>query len=176
MFPDSYGGHNLAIDTNGRHVSVTSIHAGVEPPVLFQVLSHRSTIERVESIRSQFQGKVIFAAIDRMESLKGIPLKLIALERFLQRCPEWAGKIVLIQVGISAFERGDDYTTTRNEVLAMVTNINDRWPNTVHFMECVESEMRLQERMALLKAADVVMVTTIRDGLNLIPLVSAQLV
>jgi trehalose 6-phosphate synthase/phosphatase len=43
-------------------------------------------------------------------------------------------------------------------------------------MECVESEMRLQERMALLKAADVVMVTTIRDGLNLIPLVSAQLV
>jgi len=176
MFPDSYGGHNLAIDTNGRHVSVTSIHAGVEPPVLFQVLSHRSTIERVESIRSQFQGKVIFVAIDRMESLKGIPLKLIALERFLQRCPEWAGKIVLIQVGISAFERGDDYTMTRNEVLAMVTNINDRWPNTVHFMECVESEMRLQERMALLKAADVVMVTTIRDGLNLIPLVSAQLV
>ena len=83
---------------------------------------------------------------------------------------------MLIQVGISAFERGDDYTTTRNEVLAMVTNINDRWPNTVHFMECVESEMRLQERMALLKAADVVMVTTIRDGLNLIPLVSAQLV
>ena len=162
MFPDSYGGHNLAIDTNGRHVSVTSIHAGVEPPVLHQVLSHPSTIERVKLIRSQYQGKVIFAAIDRME-------------RFLQRCPEWAGKIVLIQVGISAFERGDDYTTTRNEVLAMVTNINDRWPNTIHFQECVESEMRLQQRMALLKAADVVMVTTIRDGLNLIPLVSVQL-
>lgn len=175
MFPDSYGGHNLAIDTNGRHVSVTSIHAGVEPPVLHQVLNHRSTIESVDLIRSQFQGKVIFAAIDRLESLKGIPLKLIALERFLQRCPEWAGKIVLIQVGISAFERGDDYTTTRNEVLAMVTNINDRWPNTIQFQECVESEMRLQQRMALLKAADVVMVTTIRDGLNLIPLVSVQL-
>ena len=172
MFPDSYGGHNLAIDTNGRHVSVTSIHAGVEPPVLNQVLSHSSTIERVEMIRSQFQGKVIFAAIDRLESLKGIPLKLIALERFLQRCPEWAGKIVLIQVGISAFERGDDYTATRNEVIAMVTKINERWPNTIQFQECAESEMRLQQRMALLRAADVVMVTTIRDGLNLIPLVS----
>lgn len=170
MFPDSSGGHNLAIDTNGRHVSVTSIHAGVEPPVLHQVLSHRSTIDRVKSIRSQFQGKVIFAAIDRMESLKGIPLKLIALERFLQRCPEWAGKIVVVQVGISAFERGDDYTKTRNEVLSMVANINERWPKTVQFQECAESEMRLQQRMALLKAADVVMVTTIRDGLNLIPL------
>ncbi|KAL7546288.1 hypothetical protein ACHAWF_009620 [Thalassiosira exigua] len=170
MFPDSSGGHNLAIDTNGRHVSVTSIHAGVEPPVLNQVLVHPSTIERVESIRSQFRGKVIFAAIDRMESLKGIPLKLIALERFLQRCPEWAGKIVLIQVGISAFERGEDYTKTRDEVLSMVANINERWPGTVQFQECAESEMRLQQRMALLRAADVVMVTTIRDGLNLIPL------
>lgn len=170
MFPDSSGGHNLAIDTNGRHVSVTSIHAGVEPPVLHQVLSHQSTNERVDSIRSQFRGKVIFAAIDRMESLKGIPLKLIALERFLQRCPEWAGRIVVVQVGISAFERGDDYTSTRNEILSMVTNINSRWPQTVQFQECAESEMRLQQRMALLKAADVVMVTTIRDGLNLIPL------
>lgn len=170
MFPDQSGGHNLAIDTNGRHVHVTSIHAGVEPPVLHQVLNHRSTNDKVDSIRSQFHGKVIFVAIDRMESLKGIPLKLIALERFLQRCPEWAGKIVLIQVGISAFEVGDDYTKTRNEVLSMVTNINTRWPKTVQFQECAESEMRLQQRMALLKAADVVMVTTIRDGLNLIPL------
>jgi trehalose 6-phosphate synthase/phosphatase len=172
MFPDSSGGHNLAIDTNGRHVSVTSIHAGVEPPVLHQVLDHSSTVDRVNSIRNQFQGKIIFAAVDRLESLKGIPLKLLGLERFLQRCPEWAGKIVVIQVGISAFERGDDYTKTRNEVLSMVENINNRWPGTVQFQECAESEMRLQQRMALLRAADVVMVTTIRDGLNLIPLVS----
>eukprot|EP00584_Thalassiosira_punctigera_P006186 CAMPEP_0172526174 /NCGR_PEP_ID=MMETSP1067-20121228/1140_1 /TAXON_ID=265564 ORGANISM="Thalassiosira punctigera, Strain Tpunct2005C2" /NCGR_SAMPLE_ID=MMETSP1067 /ASSEMBLY_ACC=CAM_ASM_000444 /LENGTH=1201 /DNA_ID=CAMNT_0013309623 /DNA_START=51 /DNA_END=3656 /DNA_ORIENTATION=- len=170
MFPDSSGGHNLAIDTNGRHVSVTSIHAGVEPPVLHQVLGHVSTRDRVASIRDQFRGKVIFAAIDRMESLKGIPLKLIALERFLQRCPEWAGRIVVVQVGISAFERGDDYTETRSEIMSMVANINGRWPGTVQFQECAESEMRLQQRMALLRAADVVMVTTIRDGLNLIPL------
>ncbi|EED93919.1 trehalose-6-phosphate synthase, partial [Thalassiosira pseudonana CCMP1335] len=170
MFPDSSGGHNLAIDTNGRHVSVTSIHAGVEPPVLHQVLNHASTVDRVLSIRNQFHGKVIFAAIDRLESLKGIPLKLLGLERFLQRCPEWAGKIVVVQVGISAFERGDDYSKTRNEVLSMVTNINNRWPGTVQFQECAESEMRLQQRMALLRAADIVMVTTIRDGLNLIPL------
>ena len=82
---------------------------------------------------------------------------------------------MVVQVGISAFERGDDYTKTRNEVLSMVANINNRWPNTVQFQECAESEMRLQQRMALLKAADVVMVTTIRDGLNLIPLVSIHI-
>lgn len=52
MIPDSSGGHTLAIDTNGRHVAVTSIHAGVEPPVLNQVLMHNSTLEKVRFSRS----------------------------------------------------------------------------------------------------------------------------
>jgi trehalose 6-phosphate synthase/phosphatase len=51
MIPDASGGHSLAIDTNGRHVAVTSIHAGVEPPVLNQVLNHSSTLEKVSPVR-----------------------------------------------------------------------------------------------------------------------------
>lgn len=170
MIPDQSGGHTLAIDTNGRHVVVTSIHAGVEPPVLNQILSHRSTMEKAKAIRNQFQGKHIWCAIDRLESLKGIPLKLLALERFLKRCPEWIGKIVLVQVGISAFERGEDYHRTKHEVLQLVQNINSAWPGTVQFQECRETEMKLHQRIALLRAADLVVVTSIRDGLNLLPL------
>uniref|UniRef100_A0A7S3Q2V3 CBM20 domain-containing protein n=1 Tax=Chaetoceros debilis TaxID=122233 RepID=A0A7S3Q2V3_9STRA len=170
MIPDEAGGHNLAIEMNGRHVAVTSIHAGIEPPILSQVLTHQSTVDRAVSIRNQFKGKVIFCAIDRMESLKGIPLKMLGLERFLNMCPEWVGKIVLIQVGISAFERGDDYVRTKKETLAMVAKINKIWPGTVQFQECSEAEMRLPQRIALMRASDVIMVTPIRDGLNLIPL------
>lgn len=170
MIPDQSGGHTLAIDTNGRHVAVTSIHAGVEPPVLNQILSHGSTMEKASAIRNRFQGKHILCAIDRLESLKGIPLKLLALERFLKKCPEWLGKIVLVQVGISAYERGDDYHRTKKEVLQMVANINNAWPGTVQFQECRETEMKLHQRIALLRAADLVVVTAIRDGLNLLPL------
>jgi len=170
MIPDESGGHNLAIETNGRNVAVTSIHAGIDPKIIGQVLNHRSAVGKTNSIRDQFRGRVIFCAIDRMESLKGIPLKMLGLERFLKRCPEWVGKVVLVQLGISAFERGDDYLRTRSEVLAMVANINKTWPGTVQFQECSESKMRLPQRMALMRAADVIMVTPIRDGLNLIPL------
>lgn len=170
MIPDSSGGHTLAIDTNGRHVVVTSIHAGIEPPVLSQILAHASTMERAASIRRQYEGKTVFVGIDRLESLKGIPLKLLALERFLSRRPEWVGKIVLIQVGISAFERGDDYVRTKNETQKLVQKINSLWPDSVQFQECREADMRLQPRMALLRAADVVVVSSIRDGLNLLPL------
>jgi trehalose 6-phosphate synthase/phosphatase len=170
MIPDSSGGHTLAIDTNGRNVAVTSIHAGVEPPVLNQILTHGSTLEKAASIRRRMEGKHVCCAIDRLESLKGIPLKLLGLERFLSRCPEWVGKIVLVQIGISAFERGDDYFRTKREVQRLVDKINSQWPETVQFQECTESGMGLQQRMALLRAADTVVVTAIRDGLNLLPL------
>ena len=170
MIPDSSGGHTLAIDTNGRNVAVTSIHAGVEPPVLNQILSHSSTLEKASLIRKRVEGKHVCCAIDRLESLKGIPLKLLGLERFLLRCPEWVDKIVLVQIGISAFERGDDYLNTKKEVQRLVDKINNQWPDTVQFQECTESGMGLQQRMALLRAADTVVVTAIRDGLNLLPL------
>eukprot|EP00529_Nitzschia_sp_RCC80_P007412 CAMPEP_0113480238 /NCGR_PEP_ID=MMETSP0014_2-20120614/21768_1 /TAXON_ID=2857 /ORGANISM="Nitzschia sp." /LENGTH=1302 /DNA_ID=CAMNT_0000373653 /DNA_START=126 /DNA_END=4034 /DNA_ORIENTATION=+ /assembly_acc=CAM_ASM_000159 len=170
MIPDASGGHTLAIDTNGRHVAVTSIHAGVEPPVLAQILNHESNMMEAAEIRKRFPGKTIFCAIDRLESLKGIPLKLLGLERFLKRSPEWVGKIVLFQVGISAFERGDDYVKTRNEVTEMVHRINEIWPGTVQFQEQPESRMKLPQRLALMRAADVILVTPLRDGLNLLPL------
>eukprot|EP00957_Ditylum_brightwellii_P141404 10773889-Ditylum_brightwellii.AAC.1 len=80
-----------------------------------------------------------------MESLKGRPLKMLGIERFLHRCPKFVGKIVLIQVGISAFEHGDDCTKTKAEVLQTVANINPKWPGTVQFKECQEKEMRLQQ-------------------------------
>lgn len=170
MVPDSYGGFNMAIDNSGRTVSITSIHAGIEPPVLSHVLRHNLTFEKFHSIQNQFRGKTIMCAIDRLETLKGIPLKLLAIERFLQRRPEWVGKIVLIQIGISAFERGDDYSKTKEIVLEMTSSINKRWPGTIYFQECAESEMRLQQRLAILRASDICLVLPLRDGLNQIPL------
>lgn len=121
-------------------------------------------------IQEQFRGKSIMCAIDRLETLKGIPLKLLGFERFLQRRPDWVGKVVLIQIGISAFERGDDYLKTKAVVIEMAESINRRWPGSVQFQECVESEMRLHQRLAILRAADIALITPVRDGLNQIPL------
>jgi len=170
MIPDGCGGHNLAIEVNGRHVTVTSIHAGIETDVCKTILSQPTTIEKAASIRNQFKDKIIFCAIDRLESLKGIPLKMLGLERFLLRCPKYIGKVVLIQVGISAYERHDDYFKTKNDLVSMAANVNKVWPGTIHFQEFSESSFRLENRIALLRAADILLVTPIRAGLNLIPL------
>jgi trehalose 6-phosphate synthase/phosphatase len=48
MVPDSHGGYNLCVETGGRNVIVTSIHAGIEPPIINQYLSHRVTMDKVK--------------------------------------------------------------------------------------------------------------------------------
>jgi len=93
------------------------------------------------------KGKIVMVAIDRLESLKGAPLKLLGLERFLNKRPEFVGKVTLIQIGISAFERGDDYLSTRAEVLRLTKKINGLWPDTVEYVgERVSRENENEER------------------------------
>lgn len=48
----------------------------------------------------------LFSGMDRLERLKGIPLKLMAIDQFMNENPQWLGKIVFTLIGISAIERG----------------------------------------------------------------------
>ena len=47
MVPDNHGGHNLAIECNGRHVTITSIHAGISPSALNSIMNRRTTMDQV---------------------------------------------------------------------------------------------------------------------------------
>lgn len=111
------------------------------------------------------------AGMDRLERLKGIPLKLMAIEQFISQNPYWLGKVVFLMVGVSAGERGADYKVTQSEVLARVKILNAKYshnsnsdPNDVlvHFEECSEKDFRLARRLPFFAAADVYMNTATR--------------
>ncbi|RYH28699.1 hypothetical protein EON65_11230 [archaeon] len=58
--------------------------------------------------------------IDRLERLKGIPLRLMALDQFLEENPQYVGKLVFTLIGISAGERGQDYRQTQHDVKILI--------------------------------------------------------
>jgi trehalose-6-phosphate synthase len=49
-------------------------------------------------LQEKFKGKKILVGVDRLDYIKGMPHKLLAIERLFQKYPEWRGKLVLIQV------------------------------------------------------------------------------
>lgn len=61
------------------------------------------------TLREKYGTRKIICGIDRLERLKGVPIKMVAIERFFQSHPEWVDKVVFLQTGVSAFERGEDY-------------------------------------------------------------------
>lgn len=81
-------------------IGVFPIGISVEP--FARAASSVPTLNRVSELQRKFGSKRIILGIDRLDNIKGIPHKLLAMEALLSRFPEWQHNVVLIQIGISS--------------------------------------------------------------------------
>ena len=94
-----------------------------------------------------------------MERLKGIPLKLSAIELFAEQSdPATLSQIIFAIIGISAEERLSDYRETQCDVNTMIQRINDKYPGLVYFEERKENAILLAERLQFFAASDILLV------------------
>ena len=54
--------------------------------------------DKVIELQRRFDGKKLLLGYDRMDYVKGIPHKLLALEKFLEANPQWSTQLVLVQI------------------------------------------------------------------------------
>jgi trehalose 6-phosphate synthase/phosphatase len=111
----------------------------------------------------------LLVGIDRLDYSKGIPRRLVAFERLLRAHPEWRGRVRLIQVAVPTRGGVGAYSRFRNEVNALVGRINGdlgtpTW-TPVHYLH---RSVPLHTLVALYRAADAMLVTPVRDGMNLV--------
>jgi trehalose 6-phosphate synthase/phosphatase len=96
------GGY-IGIEYSGRVVMLTISHIGIEPPFMDLVNESHQVIQDFKYLAEKYKSekKAIIVGIDRVERLKGIQLKLFAIEHLLTSYPEWQDKIQVIQVRFS---------------------------------------------------------------------------
>ncbi len=162
----------MVVNVDGREVVITCIHVGVDLPRLDEVFLKASFLQETAAWRDRSPGKVVVAGIDRLERLKGIPLRLMAIDAFLQENPRWVGRIAFNLLGISAAERGADYHQTQHDVRVLVAQLNAKYKDAqlVSFEERHDKDLRLAQRLAFFAASDILMITATRDGLNRYPM------
>jgi trehalose 6-phosphate synthase/phosphatase len=111
----------------------------------------------------------LLMGIDRLDYTKGIPRRLLAYERLLTRHPELRGRVRLVQVAVPSRTAVDAHAGFRQQVDGLVGRINGRFGTAtwapVHYVYRRLSEVEVS---ALYRAADVLLVTPIRDGMNLV--------
>jgi trehalose 6-phosphate synthase/phosphatase len=111
----------------------------------------------------------LLVGVDRLDYTKGIPRRLLSFERMLQNHPDLRERVRLVQVAVPSRTGVGAYQEFRSLVDGMVGRINGdfgtpRWV-PVHYIFRGLSEAEL---VALYKAADVMLVTPLRDGMNLV--------
>jgi trehalose 6-phosphate synthase/phosphatase len=111
----------------------------------------------------------LLVGIDRLDYTKGIPRRLLAFEAMLQRHPELHGKVRLVQVAVPSRERVEAYREFREEVDALVGRIHGEFATAgwspIHYLYRGLAQSQI---VALYRAADAVLVTPLRDGMNLV--------
>ncbi|KAL9094383.1 MAG: hypothetical protein Q9165_003233 [Trypethelium subeluteriae] len=163
---------SAGVDAYGAHVAVDVFPIGIHAKETQRAAFEDSQVEeKIAGIRELYHGKKIVVGRDRLDSVRGVAQKLQAFEVFLEQYPEWRDKVVLIQVtsptgSVSSNDEAED-NKTANKISDLVTRINGKFGSinfspVQHFPQYLSKE----EYFALLRVADVGLITSVRDGMN----------
>ena len=150
-------------------MTVGAFPIGIDPEKFEEGLRKPKVQERVAALEKKFSGVKILVGVDRLDYIKGVPQKLHALEVFFTEHPEWIGKIVLVQVAVPSRQDVEEYQNLRAVVNELVGRINGKFGTIeympVHFMH---KSVAFDELIALYAVSDVCVVSSTRDGMNLV--------
>ncbi len=151
-----------------REVRLGVFPMGIDAERFVSLADQADTARQVQSIRGS-DGCAVLVGIDRLDYTKGIPRRLLAIEQLLLTHPTLRERVRLIQVAVPSRTGVEAYADFRRQVDGLIGRINGAFGTTtwvpVHYIYRGLSE---QEIVALYRSADVMLVTPIRDGMNLV--------
>ncbi|WP_437307630.1 bifunctional alpha,alpha-trehalose-phosphate synthase (UDP-forming)/trehalose-phosphatase [Sorangium sp. So ce388] len=153
----------------GRKVRLGVYPVSIDVEEFVRLAQDEEVRAEARRLRERAQGRKIVLGIDRLDYTKGIPRRMLAIERFLEREPELRSKVRFIQLAVPTREQVDAYADFRRVVNELVGRINGAYATLddvpIHFLH---RSMPMAGVVALYLAADVMMVTPLRDGMNLV--------
>ncbi|MDQ3233644.1 MAG: bifunctional alpha,alpha-trehalose-phosphate synthase (UDP-forming)/trehalose-phosphatase [Pseudobdellovibrionaceae bacterium] len=157
---------------DGRRVNVLAAPLGVDGGRWEQIAERKSGGMLVEAIEKMQQDKPdlrILLSVDRLDYTKGLPRKLLAFERLLEKNPEWQGKITLIQIAPGSRDDIKAYSRYKLQVEQFIGAINGRFGfpgyQPVQYFATAFSAEELGQAYGKI---NVMLVTPLMDGMNLV--------
>ena len=126
-------------------------------------------IDAKNSIAKNFPDKKIIFSVDRLDYTKGVTHRLSGYEQFLKMHPEWLEKVVFILVVVPSRQIISKYNERRKLIEEQVGRLNGKY-STLSWQPIIYrySQIDFDELCALYQAADVGLITPLRDGMNLV--------
>ena len=125
--------------------------------------------KKAQHLKEMYKDRNLILGIDRLDYTKGILDRITAFEYFLEQHPEYRGKVVLVQIATPSRNDIEEYCEMKKEIDEAVGKINGRfgsedWTPVTYFYRKIPQDLLL----AYYQAADIGLLTPLRDGMNLI--------
>jgi len=153
-----------------REVLAAAFPVSIDSSAFGQLASREDVRERAHEIRKAVgEPDVVLLGVDRLDYTKGIPNRLNAYSELLDEGRLSPSQVVLIQVASPSRERVEQYRLLRDEVEVTVGRINGQHAELGSPpVQYLHQSYPREEMAALYLAADVMLVTALRDGMNLV--------
>jgi trehalose 6-phosphate synthase len=158
----TYRGMTTRVRAYPVGVDWTNDAATLTPPVA-------ACRERVWRNLGLADGTRLVAGVDRLDYIKGIEHKLLAIERLLEARPALVGKLVLVQIAEPSRDCLPAYRAVRQRVLDAAARVNSRFGASGYQpVHLIERHCEAAEVYQLYRAAEVCYVGSLDDGMNLV--------
>ncbi|AZG46096.1 alpha,alpha-trehalose-phosphate synthase (UDP-forming) [Gordonia insulae] len=153
-----------------RTVRVGAFPISIDSGELDQKSRSKEIRRRAAEIREELGNpKTILLGVDRLDYTKGIDVRLKALSELLAEKRIDPEETVMIQLATPSRERVDSYVKMRSGIEQLVGNINGAYSSVGQpIVQYVHRAVPREDLIAFFVAADVMLVTPLRDGMNLV--------
>jgi trehalose 6-phosphate synthase/phosphatase len=125
--------------------------------------------DKAREIKDMYNVDNLILGIDRLDYTKGIMNRIKAFEYLLDTYPEFRGNVTLVQIATPSRDDVSEYQLMKKEIDETIGRINaeyrtENWTPIMYFYRRIPNRLLL----TYYKAADIGLLTPIRDGMNLI--------
>ncbi|MCV7230783.1 alpha,alpha-trehalose-phosphate synthase (UDP-forming) [Mycolicibacterium komossense] len=153
-----------------RTIKVGAFPISIDSAELDQKARNRNIRRRAREIRTELGGaRKILLGVDRLDYTKGIDVRLKAFSELLAEGRVKREDTVLVQLATPSRERVESYRVLRDEIEREVGHINGEYGEVGHpVVQYLHRPIPRDDLIAFFVAADVMLVTPLRDGMNLV--------
>lgn len=159
------------VEHEGRETWVRPFPISIDYDWWSGIARQRRMPRRLAQLRakSELAFPIIGLGVDRLDYTKGIVSRFQAIERFLEKYPEYQGRFCFVQIAVPSRTQIDEYRQVKEQVESLVEHLNSRFgTETYKPIHYRYEHLEPPELVVYYRLADFAMVSSLHDGMNLV--------
>jgi trehalose 6-phosphate synthase/phosphatase len=153
----------------GHTSRVATFPLGIPVDYFESIASSSRTQQKTARIRRGLRSEIVVLGVDRLDYTKGILERLLGFERFLERNPDYHHRVTLVLIAVPSRTKVTEYAALKRQLDEAVGRVVGRFSSDGWVpIRYLYTQFGAEDLISYYQAADVALLTPLRDGMNLV--------